>query len=557
MPRFRWIEPVRTAAGTDLVQLGLLGEVLVTRGFTTLADATRFLDSDHASLPDPFTLPDVEAAVRRIHQAISRHERVAIFGDYDVDGVSSTALMLIVLGEQGVDVRAYLPHRERDGYGLNATAVRQVHADGCSLLITVDCGTGNDAELQLAASLGLDAIVIDHHHVSSEDLPTTAFVSPRRASSTHPFDNYAAVGVAFQVLRALTDDRGMDRHLPLVALGTVADVVPLVGANRTIVKRGLTRFPDYAGPGLQALALASGLKQERITSHHIGFMLGPRINAAGRIDDPYAALKLLTTDSEREALRLADALSRLNTMRQELLQDSVEEAKRVAEDDGMIDLPVMVVRSPDWRVGLVGLIASRLSDHYRRPVIAIEQGQPYSRGSARSIDEFNVVDALGECADLLKQFGGHSKAAGLTIETNLIADFTERINDVFVERVGEVVPDPALHLDAVIEPDSVSLALVEELAQLEPFGNGNPTPVFMIRGARIADARRSRNQAHLLFNVVRPLQPPLRAVAFGAGERLRELASLARADLAVSLRPNTWQGRTSVTLETVDFREVS
>lgn len=555
MPRYRWIEPPVQTGKEELSALGLLGEILGTRGVRSLSDARAFLGYELDAIPDPATLPDIDAAVMRIRQAIRDDERIAVFGDYDVDGVTSTAMLTGALSAMGAEVQTYLPHRERDGYGLNHGAVERAASDGCRLLITVDCGSSNHAELERAAKLGLGTIVVDHHHVPDGRLPADAFVSPRRPDSIHPFADYAAVGVTWQLLRHLAGDDRVDAYLPIVALGTVADVVPLVGPNRVIVHHGLRQFATDAGPGLRALAEASGLKPDCLTSHHLGFMLGPRINAAGRIEDPWPALELLGTDSPERAGQLATYLSDLNSRRQRMLQEAIAEAQIYIDSDGVADRPVLVLHSPDWRIGLVGLIASRIAERYNRPVFALEQSAPLSRGSARSIDEFNVVQALGQCADLLEQYGGHSKAAGLTIETNQIAAFSDRINQVFTSEVGPEPPLPSLVLDAELTPEQVSLGLIEELAQLEPCGHGNQPPRFLMRGVTIQESRRSKDQSHLLFNVGAGYgAPPLRAVSFGGGDRLVELMDLPRADIAVSLRPNTWRGRTSVTLEVLDFR---
>jgi single-stranded-DNA-specific exonuclease len=555
VPRYRWIEPT-SVNGSDLASLGIIGSVLATRGVTNRADAERLLSHHPDVIPDPSTLPDIETAAQLIRTEIKAGNMIAVFGDYDVDGVTSTALLVQALRDLGAQTRAYLPHREHDGYGLNIGAIDRASSDGCSLLIAVDCGTSDRAQLEHARELGLKTIVIDHHHVpeSSIALPSDAFVSPIRPDSEHPFTEYCACGVAWQVLRYLNDGSMLDKYLPLVALGTVADVVHLSGPNRAIVQRGLELFDQWAGPGLQALAIAAGVETGEVKSHHFGFLLGPRINAAGRIDDPWAALNLLLTDSADEATSYASALDRLNRQRQQLLDECVAEAQMVVEHDGQASQPVLVVRSPDWRIGLVGLVASRLSDRFNRPVIALEQGAPFSRGSARSIDEFNVVEALHECGDILERFGGHAKAAGLTIETNRVDEFTQRINDVFRRDIGPEPPLPSLTLDAELDPAFVSLDLVSELEVLEPCGHGNPPPRFLIRDMAVFDARRSKDQTHLLFNVQSRDGMNLRAVAFSGGDRLVELHGCRTVDLAVSLRPNTFRGRTSVSLEVIDFR---
>ncbi|MEX2426041.1 MAG: single-stranded-DNA-specific exonuclease RecJ, partial [Thermomicrobiaceae bacterium] len=487
MPRYRWIEPASTNGARELAPFGLVGDILATRGIHDAVEARKILDCDLSIIPDPSTLPDVAIAGSRISGAIREGERIGVFGDYDVDGVTSTALMVRVLRDAGADVRAYLPHRERDGYGLNSGAVEQAAKDGCRLLITVDCGTSDRTQLELAESRGLDTIVIDHHHVPDSELRCTAFVSPKRPDSQHPFADYAAVGVAFQLLRYVFGDVALEQYLPLVALGTVADVVPLTGPNRSIVHHGLQRFAVHAGAGLLALAEVAGINPGDVRCHHFGFLIGPRINAAGRIDDPWAALELLLTDSTTRADELAHKLNDLNRHRQEMLAEYVSEAQIFVESDGVSDNPVLVVSSPDWRVGLVGLIASRLTEYYGRPVFALEQGSPFSRGSARSIDEFNVVSALQECSDMLERFGGHSKAAGLTIETNRIGEFSDRINQIFVEQVGAQPPLPPLKLDAEVAPEVVSLELIGDLGQLEPCGHGNPAPTFLMRDVPLFD----------------------------------------------------------------------
>lgn len=555
MPRYRWIEPIG-ANGGELSSFGLIGDILATRGVRNRTEAAGLLNHDFSTIPDPSTLPDIDIAVELIQDAIAGSQPVAVFGDYDVDGITSTALLVRALEDRGADVRAYLPHRERDGYGLNTGAIDRSMRDGCQLLISVDCGTSNRVELAHARAAGLKTIVIDHHHVPEIDIPCDAFVSPRRPDSEHPFADYAAVGVAWQLLRRLTGNEAVERYLPLAALGTVADVVPLTGPNRTIVHHGLHEFQRFAGPGLLALSEVAGVKPDAMRSHHFGFLLGPRINAAGRIDDPWAALELLLTDSSTRAEELARNLNELNRHRQELLSRYVAEAVRYVEDDGKSENPVLVIGDPDWRVGLVGLVASRLSDQFGRPAFVLEQTPSLSRGSARSIDEFDVATALHKCSDLLTRFGGHSKAAGLTLETNNIHAFDERINQLFIDEVGAVPPTPKIALDAEISPDIVSLDLLEMFHQLEPCGHGNPPPRLLMRNVAPVNAKRVGDHSHLKFGVDSGTGQLLDAISFGSGSRLPELDAAGRIDLALSLRPNTFRGRTSVTLEVVDFRPV-
>jgi single-stranded-DNA-specific exonuclease len=555
--RFRWIEPSADRVPPAVDGLGLVGRVLYGRGHRTTGDIERFLRHDISDLPDPGTLPDISLAISRIQRAIRDGDRIAIFGDYDVDGVTSTALLLQVLQSMGAAVRAYLPHRERDGYGLNLEIVRRIAGDRCRLLISVDCGSANQIEIDEARALGMETIVVDHHHVSRPLSTDVAFISPRRLDSAHAFDQFAAVGVSYQLARALVGDQALERFLPMVAVGTVADVVPLVGANRALVHHGLTGFAELAQPGLLALAREAGVEPGELTSHQIAFMIGPRLNAPGRIAAPEPALEILLETDEARCASLARELGKYNARRQRLLNDIVAEAEAALERNGALDDPVLVVHGRGWHIGVVGLVASRLSERFSRPAIVFDEGDRFSRGSARSIEEFNVVEALEACRDLLTRFGGHSMAAGMTIPNEHIPEFRERMNRAFQREVGPEPPPRAITLDAIVDVGEISLDSCSRLAVLEPVGSGNPAPCLLLRDAAVDRVRRSRDGKHLLFNVLAPYRRPLGAVSFGAGDRVGQLGRLRRADLAFSMRPNTWNGRTSVSLEVADFREAS
>jgi single-stranded-DNA-specific exonuclease len=555
MPRHQWLEPApNEPADFDLTDYPLLSQILARRGVSTSERARSFLKPDLADLGDPDDLPDLGLAAERLRFAIARRQPIAIFGDYDVDGLTSTALLTRVLNGLGARVRTYVPSRIHDGYGLNRPAVDRIVQEGASLLLTVDCGTSNGEELAAVQRAGVETIVLDHHHVAGHDLPNTAFVSPRRPCSRYPFPHLAAVGVSCHLVRALVGDDAAANMLPLVALGTVADVVPLVGDNRVIVRHGLARFASQAPIGLHALARHAGIDPELITSWHLGFILGPRINAAGRMGDPQVALDLLLTDDETEAMRLAGILGRLNTARQRTMEQMIAQAEEKVRQYGHGLGPLLVLADGAWSIGLVGLVASRLVERYHRPTIVLERGPVRSRGSARSIQGIDIAAALAECHDLLLEHGGHSMAAGLTVETERLVELEDRLVSILDRTVGDEMPKPQLQLDAELHRHELSLETKRLLDVLEPCGYGNPEPRFFTRGLSMRNPRISRDGNHLFFDVPAGRGKTIRAAFFNGGDALRELASLGRFDLAFSLRRSVWQGRERVELDVLDFR---
>lgn len=556
---YRWLEPEPIAdgsPGSKLAKDRLLSEILARRGFERPADAESFLVPQLENLNNPRSLPDMQRAIERVHRAIARGETIAVFGDYDADGITSTALLTHALRGLGADVRPHLPHRIEDGYGLRPAAVARLAEDRPSLLIAVDCGSHDIAGLEAARAHGIETIVLDHHHVgeSSARLPALAFVSPRRPDSSYPFPDLAAAGLAFQFARVLVGDEQAEPLLPLAALGTVADVVPLLGDNRIIVKQGLSRFAEGAAIGLPLLAREAGIDPATVESWHLAYVLGPRVNAAGRIDDPRLALDLLLTDDVDEAQRLARQLGALNARRQRTTARMLDEAEAMAALQSPDLTPVLALAHADWHVGLVGLVASRLVERYHRPAIVLSQGVIHSRGSARSIDGFNIVEALSACADLLLEHGGHSHAAGLTIETERLAALRERLSERFQGSFPHDVPDPVIRIDAELAPTELTLRTHARVSRLEPCGAGNLTPVFMTRGLRPRDVRLSKDGRHLLFSVLGRDGRELRAVFFGAGSRGDELAGLDEIDLAYNLKRDTWRNRVRLELAALDFR---
>ncbi len=554
MTRYRWVEPSACAdEHWHINDSPLISSILAHRGITSAADVEAFLAPDARQLSDPFLLPEMDLAVDRIRRAIESGQLIAIFGDYDVDGITSTATLKRALDRLGARSITRLPHRERDGYGLNTRAIDEIAGQGASVLIALDCGTSDHLELAHAQTLGLSTIVVDHHHVGNASLPETAFVSPHRAESRYPFHDLAAVGVTYHLVRALLGDDAAREFLPLVALGTVADVVPLVGDNRVLTYEGLKRFAQSGPVGLRSLALSSGLDPSAITSRHCGFVLGPRINAAGRMADPTTALEMLLTDDESKADRLAFELGKLNSDRQRKVQQmlDVAEAKAVASGD---TAPLLVVGGRDWSVGLVGLVAGKLTERFNRPSLAFSMGEDLSRGSARSIQGFNIVEALAACEDILIEHGGHSQAAGLTIQTRNLVELEARLIELTDRTFGGPPPDPTLEIDAELYGRELSAETARQIEQLEPFGQGNPSPRLLVRSVRVSSPKRTRNGKHLQFQVETASGLGARAIFFNGGDQIENFFTRKPMDLVFELKLDSWNGRNQASMEVLDYR---
>jgi single-stranded-DNA-specific exonuclease len=554
LTRYRWVEPRPiSSVGYALNDSPLLCEIAARRGFTTPESVDGFLSPDLATLSDPYLLPDMQLAVEHITGAIASGQLIGIFGDYDVDGITSTTVLKRAIDLLGGQALTYLPHRMRDGYGLNIAAIDRMLADGVRLLVALDCGTSDVAEIAHAQAAGLQTIVVDHHHVGQSQLPNTAFVSAQRADSVFPFRQLAAVGVTYYLARALLGDERASAMLPLVALGTVADVVPLVRENRTLVSHGLRRFGADAALGLQSLARNAGLDPAHISSYHCGYILGPRINAAGRMAEPDIALELLLTNDRCRADELADQLGKLNTQRQQTVRTMLEDADEKVRQHGD-ELPFFVVGGAGWSVGLVGLVAGRLTERYYRPSLALSVGNEVSRGSARSIDGFNIVEALDECSDLLLEHGGHSQAAGLSLRTTDIPALETRLLELSGAAFGDTLPIKPVTIDAELEGLELSLDTARLLTTLEPFGSGNPAPRFMLRSVRVRSPRRTREGKHVQFDLETAEGSVARAIFFDGATCLPDLCSRDTFDLLLELKLDSWKGKTQLKVEVLDFR---
>ena len=537
--------------------------LLCARGLGDLDEARRFLAPSLNDLHDPFRLRDMAPAVERILGAIARRERIAVHGDYDVDGVTSTVILRRALELLGADVIHFIPERMRDGYGLQAPALDRLHADGVKLVISVDCGIRADAAARHATSIGLELIITDHHEPDAVLPPALAVINPKRHDCSYPDKNLAGVGVALKLVQALCLRSGRERWLPgfvkVAAIGTLADVVPLTGENRVIAKLGLGMLSS--GPhkvGLRALLDVCGLAGKEVDSYHIGFVIGPRVNAAGRMSTPDIAARLLLASDEAlvdEARALAEQLDAENVRRQKEEAGVVAEAKKIVETD--LDVgsrTVIVVGGEGWHRGVIGIVASKLVDAFQRPAIVLSKDGEVAHGSCRSIPSFNMLAALESCADVMTKFGGHTHAAGLTMESARIRELRLRVNE-YADR--HIQPDdlrPRLWIDGTLSFDAISERVAAELSVLAPFGAGNPRPVFHAGRVEVVDGPRVLKERHLKMSF-RQQGKVMRGIAWRAADR-EEFVSAHRAalDVAFSLEQDTWNGTRYLQLNVADFR---
>lgn len=543
-----------------------LARLLCLRGLADPERAQRFLNPSLDHLHDPYLLADMHKAVERLERAIAGRERVAIHGDYDVDGITSTVILRRALEMLGGEVVHFIPERVRDGYGLQADAIERLHGEGVRLIVSVDCGIrSTDAALK-ARDLGIDLIITDHHEPESTLPPAHSVINPKRHDCSYPDKNLAGVGVALKVVQALCQRADKGRWLPafvkIAAIGTLADVVPVVGENRVIAKLGLGSLSrDRHTVGLRALLEASGLTGKTIDSYQVGFILAPRVNAAGRMSSPDIATRLLLANDEAlldDARLLAQQLNEENLRRQNEEADLVAQAKKAIETDPTVGgHNVLVVGGDGWHRGVIGIAASKLVDAYHKPSIVLSIDGDVAHGSCRSIPAFDMLDALERCSDLFLRFGGHRQAAGLTMEAARVPEFRARIN-THADAVLE--PDqlrPRLRIDGGLNLRHITADLVEGLNALAPFGLANPRPVFNAMPVEIVDGPRPLKDRHLKMTF-RQDGRSFRAIAWRAAERAAFLTEhRAGINLAFSLEQNEYQGETYLELSVADVKSLN
>ncbi len=529
--------------------------LFLARGVTTPDEATTWMSIQ--SPHDPFLIPDMEQAVERLHRAVTTHEPICFYGDYDVDGITATSVYLSFFGGLGAQVRAYVPHRLREGYGLNLGAVQRLHDEGISLLVTSDCGTTSHKEIALAVKLGMDVVVTDHHQSDEEMPPAVAVLNPHRANAIYPFRGLCSAALAYKVAQAYQlryEAAGvpLESLLDLVALATVADVVPLQNENRGFVREGLAQLSRGARCGIRALKQVAGVTRD-CTAETIAFKLAPRINAAGRLDDAMLGVRLLTTDNPSEAQQLADRLEQLNRERQRIEVDIMAEALASVKDQALP--PAFVLASRQWHQGVVGIVAARLVDRFQRPAIVMainEQGM--AKGSARTTGGFDLYQGLSSCRELLEAFGGHPSAAGVTIRESRIDEFRARFSKVVAGWSHDGTKVPTLNVDAEVRLDEVNLQLIHEIGSLHPFGEGNPEPTFAVTRLNVIDAR-TVGEKHLKMTVRQGTSLTFDSIGFGMKSLLeRGIPSRAPVDLAFTPELNHWNGRDRIQLRIRDVR---
>ena len=543
--------------------LGLPEEVcrvLLRRGIDSSDEARSFLRPHLASVHSPFDLPAMQAAVERVEQALAGDEMILVHGDYDADGMSAAALLTLGLRELGGRVEPFVPHRTRDGYDLSDAGIRRATEVGASLILTADCGVTAVDAVSKAMSAGIDVVITDHHRPAGELPRAIAVVDPMLPGSSYPFRDLAGVGVAFKLMSAVYERAGvkapsLNQHLDLVALGTVADQMPLIGENRVLVRAGLRALERTRKPGLSALLTSAGLQPDRrIEAEDISFRLAPRLNSVGRMDEADAGLRLLLADDEREAERLADHLERQNAERRLTDTRVFEEAKKQARSRVRDDDRAVVLWGDDWHPGVLGIVASRLVESYHRPSIVISFDGDVGRGSGRSTGGFHLFNALQECEPLLERFGGHRMAAGLTVRRERVEELADRLQEIARHDLGDREPVQELRLDLEVPVERLGDDLLRWLGHLSPFGSGNPTPILMVRDVALDRAARVGNDGgHLRFQLVGEGRR-IPAIAFGMGRRLAEVRSSERADVALEIGENSWNGRREVQARVLDFR---
>jgi single-stranded-DNA-specific exonuclease len=561
-----WLLPEPDAAdwsaqANELLLPVLAVKLLSRRGFLT-ADAMRsFLAPRLEDLHDPMLLPDIEPAIDRIVRAIQGKERVLVFGDYDVDGTTGTALLVRVFTALGAEVGSYTPHRAREGYGLSETGVRQAKNEGYSLIVTTDCGTTDFPEIDLARSLGIDVVVTDHHETRDRLPAALATINPKRSDSKYPFPELCGCGVAFKLAQAVGMRLGrpaetVHEHLDLVALATIADIVPLSGENRVLARHGLSQLARTRKPGLQALLKVAGLAGRELNSYDVGFVLGPRINASGRMAEGASSVRLLLTEDAAEAAALAQELNTANNQRRQVEEDTTEQAIRQVKERRLEQHNVLVLSDENWHEGVIGIVASRIADRFYRPAILIALDEDKGKGSGRSIPGFHLHDALKACEGQLLGFGGHKYAAGLTIERSRLEAFDRSINDY----AGKVLTPELLtrrftaHAFAALE--ELNPELLKALRRFEPFGPENPRPLFAALGLEVVGFPRKVGNDHLRFTVREKKGCFLPAIAWGRAEDILRIepGKENHLDILFQFDEHTYAGKTSLQLNIKDMR---
>ncbi len=576
----RTVEDIPESIRAVSEELGILlptAILLDNRGLKDPQSAGRFIKNEDEFFHDPFILPDMEKAACRIIEAVNKKERIFIYGDYDVDGVTSVSTLYLYLKSKGADVDYYIPSRSGEGYGISVAALDILSQKGAALMVTVDTGITAIDETEYAKSLGIDVIITDHHECHAAIPNATAVINPRRADSDYPFKELAGVGVVFKVICSIEyilcgrpDNYDYLKNIcitygDLVSIGTVADVMPLIDENRLIVSMGLKLIEKTERPGLKALLeIASNngnkkpdrvKKKKRVTSSLIGYVIAPRLNAAGRISNASRAVELFLTESEEKALDIAQELCNDNKERQTQENIIIEEAyKKIEAEHDFENDSVIVLADNNWHHGVIGIVASRITEHYGLPCILISFDGDIGKGSGRSIKGLNLVNALSDCGDLLVKYGGHELAAGLSIERDRLCDFKKRINDYARNKFEHDNMFTQIDIDCAISSRDINIAQANELYYLEPYGVANPIPVFALMGATVEEINGIGNNRHTKF-ILHSDRQIFTAINFGHSPEDLDMSVGDKVDVAFNLEINEYQGMQNVQLIVRDIKK--
>ncbi len=537
----------------------IIARVMLNRGIDSKNAALTFFRTELDRLHDPFLMADMKAAITRLSTALHRKENMLIYGDYDVDGITATALLKLAFRHLGFDIPHYIPDRLRDGYGITRRGIDLAKAQGATLILAVDCGVSAREEIAYARELGIDFIVCDHHQPGPQLPPARALLNPKRSDCPYPFKELAGVGVAFKLMQGLflhleQNLEELYRHLDLVAVGSTADIVPLVDENRVFVKAGLERINQTENVGLRALLQVCGLALGTINTGNVVFILAPRINAVGRMGDATRAVTLLTTNDATQAMEIARVLEMENRERRSVDDETYREALQMieAQCDPSRDL-VFVLQKEAWHTGVIGIVASRVVEKFYRPTIMISTQNGAGKGSARSIPGFDLYKALRECEQHLAAFGGHKYAAGLSIKTENIAALRAQLQTVAARMLTPELLTPRLLLDGEIRLSEIDARFMKFLNALAPYGPQNMRPAFVSRGLRVVGNPQIVGNNHLRFHVSQD-ERRLDCIGFNLGDLRPKLINGSDVDLAYLVEENTWQGRTTIQLRVKDIR---
>ncbi|MBN2087559.1 single-stranded-DNA-specific exonuclease RecJ [Candidatus Peregrinibacteria bacterium] len=538
--------------------LGIIAKLHKNRGLDTEEKKKSFFEDGLSSLHDPYLMKGMDISVDRIKKAVERNEKIMIFGDYDVDGITSTVILYDFLKRIGADVYYEIPNRENDGYGLKDYFIERFKEDGVNLLITVDCGVANATEVNLAQNLGIDTIITDHHDIPNELPPAYSIINPKQEDCNYPNKDLSGSGVAYKLVSALAPyyfdgdlaSEYLLKQLGIATLGLVADCMPLTGENRTLTKIGLKSLEEGKNPGITALLESAGVSNDKITSTTIGFYIGPRINAAGRLDTAKHAFELLLGDIEK-----VSTLSTLNIKRQKIVKEFVENAvSQVSSSDGLPN--IVIVENTKWHVGTLGLVAGKICDIFNRPAIAMQERESEYIASCRSLNDFDITSFLRKVAgDLFSAFGGHKLAGGFTLPKHNYEEFIKRVNEAGKNAFDSNDFQSTLEIDCEISSDELCYEISGHINKMEPFGNGNPEPTLVLKNTKILNIKPvGKTGEHLQFPVKYGDQQ-IQAIAFRFGEHLDKIDQTKEYDIAFNLEVNEWKGYKKLQMRVVDLKQ--